>query len=189
MASYIDTDSLPPQFPTHRHDAQFWEMLGRTVATFGFLEEMLAKAIFAFTGNMPVPSEDSQKTFDNWISHLENVAADPLGQLIDKYKTAIVNYQRETPLYLDELIEKMKEAASLRNALCHGSWGLPDQSGASALWYVDRTRGSIKTKIDLAYLSQVQKHVSELACTVINTVTEADLQFPGWSSSGTRALR
>ena len=28
---------------------QFWEQLGRTVATYGFLEEVLGKAIFAFT--------------------------------------------------------------------------------------------------------------------------------------------
>ena len=26
----------------------FWETLGRTIATFGFLEEVLGKAIFAF---------------------------------------------------------------------------------------------------------------------------------------------
>ncbi len=45
----VDRDKLPPLFPTHRHSPQIWEQLGRTVATYGFLEEVLGKAIFAFT--------------------------------------------------------------------------------------------------------------------------------------------
>jgi hypothetical protein len=42
-------DKLPPSFPTQAHAPAFWEALGRAVATFGFLEETLGKAIFAFT--------------------------------------------------------------------------------------------------------------------------------------------
>jgi hypothetical protein len=34
-----DIENLPASFPTQRHSAAFWENLGRTVATFGFLEE------------------------------------------------------------------------------------------------------------------------------------------------------
>ena len=39
----VDLDRLPANFPTHRHEAEFWEALGRGVATFGFLEEVLGK--------------------------------------------------------------------------------------------------------------------------------------------------
>lgn len=46
---FVDLDNLLDKFPTHRHEAAFWESLGRAVATFGFLEEILGKAIFAFT--------------------------------------------------------------------------------------------------------------------------------------------
>ena len=57
----VDLDRLPRDFPTHRHDAACWEGLGRAVATFGFLEEILGKAIFALTGKrlrrMPFDSE------------------------------------------------------------------------------------------------------------------------------------
>lgn len=45
----VDFKNLPSLFPTHRHSPMFWETLGRTIATFGFLEEVLGKAIFAFT--------------------------------------------------------------------------------------------------------------------------------------------
>ena len=47
--SIIDREKLPQLFPTHGHSPQFWEQLGRTIATYGFLEEVLGKAIFAFT--------------------------------------------------------------------------------------------------------------------------------------------
>lgn len=47
--SIIDRDNLPGMFPTHRHEPEFWEHLGRAIASFGFLEEVLGKAIFAFT--------------------------------------------------------------------------------------------------------------------------------------------
>ena len=43
----VNQDGLPNKFPTDGHEAAFWESLGRTVATFGFLEEVLGKAIFA----------------------------------------------------------------------------------------------------------------------------------------------
>jgi hypothetical protein len=50
----VDIDRLPLHFPTHRHDAAFWEALGRAVATFGFLEEVLGKAIFALTATRKI---------------------------------------------------------------------------------------------------------------------------------------
>jgi hypothetical protein len=45
----VKLSALPESYPIHAHDAYFWKYLGRTVATFGFLEEVLTKAIFAFT--------------------------------------------------------------------------------------------------------------------------------------------
>jgi len=51
----VDTKNLPPLFPTHRHSAMFWENLGRTIATFGFLEEVLGKAIFVFSATTQYP--------------------------------------------------------------------------------------------------------------------------------------
>ncbi|MEP1535541.1 MAG: recombinase family protein [Paracoccaceae bacterium] len=36
----IDRESLPEMFPTHRHDPEFWEHLGRAIASIGFLEEV-----------------------------------------------------------------------------------------------------------------------------------------------------
>ena len=43
----IDSSTLPEKYPTDKHEAVFWESLGRAVATFGFLEEVLSKAIYS----------------------------------------------------------------------------------------------------------------------------------------------
>ena len=63
MAHVIDKDRLPDRFPTHRHEAGFLEEPDRMVATFGFLEEVLGKAIFAFTGTRPYSEEEVREAY------------------------------------------------------------------------------------------------------------------------------
>ena len=67
----INRSGLPQRFPTHRHAPDFWEQLGRTIATFGFLEETLGKAIFAFTATTEYSKEEVQKVLAKWPSQLE----------------------------------------------------------------------------------------------------------------------
>jgi uncharacterized protein (DUF2336 family) len=43
MGSVVNLSALPKQFPTHMQEGAFWESLGRAVATFGFLEEVLGR--------------------------------------------------------------------------------------------------------------------------------------------------
>lgn len=62
----LDRDRLPSDFPTHRHSSEFWEQLGRAVATFGFLEEILKKAIFALTATRPYTPDEIEEAFSKW---------------------------------------------------------------------------------------------------------------------------
>src|SRR5262245_35166963 len=119
------------RFPTHLHSASFWERLGRTVATFGFLEEILAKAILAFTGMRRYDEAGIQQAYEEWVPVLERTRSDPLGNLIDTYGQAVRNHPDSTIGYLDDLLAKLREAAAIRNVLCHGSWGAPTAQGAS----------------------------------------------------------
>jgi hypothetical protein len=68
----VDLDSLPPLFPTHLHSPEFWEHLGRTVATFGHLEEVLGKAIFALTATVRY----DEAAFERWLPTLEHALID-----------------------------------------------------------------------------------------------------------------
>ncbi|MSM38600.1 MAG: hypothetical protein GJT30_03110 [Geobacter sp.] len=180
----IDTARLPKQFPTHRHEETFWAHLGRAVATFGFLEEVLAKAIFAFTATRPYNQSEIDEAFEQWLPKLERALTDPLGGLIDSFGKAVRDYPDEAITNLSDLLSDLKKAASMRNILCHGSWRLPDSQGASVPFFVNRQKEVFETAMDCAYLDQVQRHTAEIACSVINTVTNMGWQFPGSMGPG-----
>ncbi|MDP2854064.1 MAG: hypothetical protein Q8O28_07430 [Smithellaceae bacterium] len=182
----IAQDQLPDKFPTHLHQSVFWESLGRAVGTFGFLEEVLGKAIFALSGTRPYEENEIKSASEKWLPILERALYDQLGGLIDSFGKAVREHPKSTINNLDELLVDLKKAAEMRNLLCHGSWGSPDDSGASLPLFVNRQMEIFDTKVDCAFLNQVQVHVASLACEVINTVTHMGFQFPGSSGPGVK---
>jgi hypothetical protein len=184
MSHIINIDALPKMYPTHRHDPVFWESLGRAVATYGFLEETLGKAIFAFTATKPYSEQEVQMALDDWLPKLQHALSDQLWNLIESYGKAVREHQNTTIENLEDLIEQLKEAAKLRNVISHGSWRPPNSEGASALCFVNRQQECFDTTVDVAWLYQLQKHVSELICAVINSVTHMGWQFPGGAGPG-----
>lgn len=180
----VDIDNLPARFPTHTHSAEFWEVLGRTVGTFGFLEETLGKAIFSFTATRKIPEEEAQAEFEKWLPTLERALSDPLGGLIDSYGKAVRSNKDATITNLDDLLDNLRRAAVIRNVICHGSWRAADEQGRSLPLFVDKKQMIFDTPIDTSHLRQVQQHVRELICAVINTVTHMGWQFPGSHGPG-----
>lgn len=184
MRHIINLEALPKMFPTHKHEPMFWESLGRTVATFGFLEETLGKAIFAFTATKPYSEEEIQKAYENWLPKLQNVVSDQLWNLIESYGKSVREHPDATIENLDELLDQLKKAAKIRNVICHGSWRPPNAEGASVPFFVNRQQERFETAIDVPFLLQLQKHVSELICAVIDTITHMGWQFPGTQGPG-----
>ena len=180
----IDERKLPPAFPTHRHSAEFWEQLGRAIATYGFLEEVLGKAIFAFTGTRTYAPEEIATAYEAWVATLERALIDPLWNLAESYGKSVREHPDSTITNIDELVADIKEAASLRNVLCHGSWHGPNVDGASVPFFVNRRKEIFDSAIDAEYLRRIQSHVAELSCAVINTVTHMGFQFPGGAGPG-----
>ena len=146
-------DALPVDFPTHRHDAEFWERLGRAVATYGFLEEILGKAIFSFTATKRYEAAEVDAAFEEWLPRLENALTNPLGNLIDQYGKAVREHPDAVVETLDDLLAHLREAARLRNVLCHGSWSTPDENGASIPLFVDRKLNVFDAPIDCTFLN------------------------------------
>ena len=184
----VDRNGLPNKFPTHMHAPAFWEGLGRAVATFGFLEEVLARSIFALTGTRPYDEIEIQQAYDEWLLKLERTLSDPLGNLIDTYAKAVREHPDATITDLDFLVNDLRNAAEMRNILCHGSWQAPTADGASVPFFVTRKNQVVVTAMDHEFLAQVQRHAADLACAVINTVTSMGLRFPGSDGPG-KAIR
>ena len=180
----IDIEKLPEYFPTMHIDSLFWESLGRTVATFGYLEEVLGKAIFALTATQKYDSEqDLHNAYADWLKILEKALSDQLGRLIGSYETAMQAQSVEIVGFVD-LIENLKLAARIRNVLCHGSWKTPDDKGQSVPFFVNNKTETFVTPIDIGYLATTQRATAELACEVINSVTSMGWQFPGSNGPG-----
>ncbi len=188
----INIEAIPNNFPTHKHESEFWECLGRTVATLGFLEEVLKKAILVFnnrelsvyefnslnTGNFPNELEQEIERFNKMIMKSSKSS---LGWLKDEFvKSAKKHYKTEDgEKHIDSIYNKLDKIQELRNPICHGSWQLPDKQGNSKLFFFNRKHETLETAINIDILKQMQKHTAEVACEIINSVSEAELPYPG----------
>lgn len=180
----INRAALPTEFPTQRHPAEFWEQLGRTVASFGFLEETLAKAIFALTATTHYSEAEVQKILARWPDQLKRALSDTLYPLAEVYGKAVRDNQHSALHNIDDLIKEIKKAADIRNAICHGSWRQPDASGKSELLFFNKHNDKFEDRVDAAYLRQVQVLIVDLSCSVIDSVTLMGWQFPGGAGPG-----
>jgi hypothetical protein len=183
--SVVARELLPRQFPTHHLQDSFWESLGRAVATFGFLEEVLGKAIYVFTATRVYDDPDElQKAYEAWLPKLERALIDPLGSLIETYGKAVLDHHEQSINNFEVLLADLRKANSMRNILCHGSWGLPNSVGASVPHFVNRKKQVVTTAMDKEYIDRVQRHAANLACRVIDSATCMGWQFPGSYGSG-----
>lgn len=101
----VDHDSLPRLFPTHRHSPEFWEHLGRTIATFGFLEDVLGKGIFAYTATRQCPEDELQAAYEAWIPRLKLALRASGSNLVEMYGKEVRSYPESTTEDITGLIE------------------------------------------------------------------------------------
>jgi hypothetical protein len=180
----VAVEELPKYFPTHAHESLFWESLGRAVATFGFLEEVLGKAIFSLSATRPYKEDEIQKAFEKWLPTLEHALVDTLNPLISSFERQVKEHPKANVEGFDDLLSELRKAAELRNIICHGSWRLPSSTGACRPFFVDQKRRIFDGSFDAQSLIHLQHEVAKLACIVISTVTHMGLQFPGSNGPG-----
>lgn len=180
----IAREKLPADYPTHAHSAQFWEELGRTVAVFGFLEEMLGKGIFALTGMKDFDPEAQPEAFGEWIKTLEKALTDQLGNLILAYEKALSENERTKGQDHSAFIKELQKAKDIRNVLCHGSWGKPDDQGRTVPRFVNRKLAVFNTPVDIDFLRSTRRAVVDLTCDILDSITTLGFQFPGSESPG-----
>jgi len=154
------------------------------VATFGFLEETLGKAIFAFTATTEYSEEAVSQALEKWQGQLEKALTDALGGKIAAYEKAVKAHGGLEMENFDELIQDLRAAKQVRDAICHGSWRPPDSGGASRAHFVDRKVRRFETPVDVGFFQQTRRHVAGLAASVVSTVTSLGWQFPGSGGPG-----
>lgn len=182
----MDTGQMPENFPTNLHDKEFWEWLGRLVATFGYLEVVLKKAIYYFQTSRPYPEKEIDEAYQTWELKFQSVLSGTLTKLVDAYQVAVIAHPEASPgTGFPAVLEDLRRVAKLRNALCHANWPPPDENGASLPYVLDRKLNEFATPVDVAYLKKSQQEVAWLANEVGSTLTSMGMILPGTNSSGT----
>lgn len=181
----VDITTIPLLFPTNKCTPEFWEALGRTIASFGFLEEILGKAIFALTAIQTYHTEaEAQEAYAKWPKKLKCAITDSLGKLIHTYGEELKKQENLKIRDPDALIARMKELSNIRNALCHGSWQIPDEQGNVRLRFRYKNFSPFTETINLNRLHDIQDQIVSISISVINSITLTGWNFPGVHGPG-----
>ena len=179
---------MPAGWPTHKGTPAFWEELGRTVGTFGFLEDILARAYFALTATHEYAvTDEAEATLQKWRKNLEGSLTDTLASLASKIGEAFENDDRVPPDVGSAVVRRLDELRTWRNALCHGDWVQFEADGSARLRHFRKEEGGPKTldiRLSLEDIANIRAETVDITVLVMNTVTQAGVQFPGTASPG-----
>lgn len=147
--------------------------IGWAVASFGHLEDMLKRAIFALDRRrLPASIHDSD--FRNWLRRMDHVAADSLGTLIERLDRTLLSEGRADP----ELIGQLDEVKSWRNLLCHANWR---PLGAAWQPVFANTRGEIfDSPLDAPDIRAIRDMSLDSARRVARIIEALDDGGNGW---------
>ena len=101
----------------HELPAPLAAELGQTIASFGHVEDMLKRAIFALDRHR-LPGGIAEADFRAWLRRMDHVAADSLGTLIERLERTLARENVADP----ELLGQLDEIKNWRNLLCHAAW-------------------------------------------------------------------
>lgn len=110
--------SLPPE--THYLlPEEFAAALGQAVATFGWLEEVLKRALFSLE-RVRLAKDLSAPEMGRWRHHMTDIADDSLGTLIEQLDGALRRHPGIADR--DQLNDRLVVLKHQRNLICHASW-------------------------------------------------------------------
>ena len=96
-----------PRTPARRRS---WEELGRTVAAFTHLEDMLARAFFGLTGSRRYADmEEAAAAFPQWERDLKEILSDTLGPLTAKLRRTFRDDDRVPDDVADPFLARLDE--------------------------------------------------------------------------------
>jgi len=109
--------------PIHDPSSALWEQIGRTVASFGMLEDLLPRALYIITGHRRIDhEEDGKLQVSAWCAQLIKSMSDTLGGLAHSLEAAWNVRDGELLPKNAEVVRQMRELTTIRNRVCHAAY-------------------------------------------------------------------
>lgn len=123
----------------HRLPDGFAASLGQAVAGFGWLEEVMKRAIYALD-RARLADDLSEAELQSWLRRMGDIADNSMGTLIEQLDAAL---RRHAGIRgRDALTDALTDLKQQRNLLCHASWRPTARSGRWHPAFVN-TRGEV----------------------------------------------
>ena len=188
MPLVVDRERLPEDWPTNRGTPAFWEELGRTVAAFTHLEDMLARAYFGLTSSRQYADiEEATAAFSQWEKALKELLTDSLYSLTSKLRQAFRDDARVPDDFADNTIARLDALRVWRNALCHGAWQGFASNGSTSLRHFrsgDDGPKQLEDRLTLATISSIRAETVSLTLDLVDILSSARVRYPGTTLPG-----
>ena len=188
MPPLVDRERLPEEWPTNACSPAFWEELGRTVAAFGHLEDMLARAFLGLTGSREFADmEEAEAAYPQWEKALKETLTDTLHALTARLEKAFKDDDRVSDDIAEPVVARLKALRVWRNALCHGAWQGFAADGTSSLRYFRKTAVGpelLENGLTIDDNSSIRAETAALTLDVVDIVSGPGVRFPGTALPG-----
>ena len=152
----------------HELPAPLAAELGLTIASFGHLEDMLKRAIFALDRDR-LSGAIRPHEFREWLRRMDHVAADSLGTLIDRLDRTLWRERRGDR----NLTADLEEIKAWRNLLSHAVWRPAEGGGWQPVFA--NTRGELYDgTLDIADLNAIRDMTLDAARRVGRIIHSLD---------------
>lgn len=190
MPLVVDRARLPEGWPTNHGEPAFWEELGRTVATFAHLEDVLARAHFALAGSIGFADfREARASYRKREKAFEQSLTDPLDRLAKKLERVFNDDERVPDDCAADVLARLDRLRTWRNALSHGAWQSFEDDGSITLRFFRRRKGDdgpeqLNSRLTLEYIASIRAEVVHLTVDIVDIVSAAGVRFPGTELPG-----
>lgn len=175
----VDRDAIPADWPVPQGPDGFWQELGRTIAAFGHLEQMLGSACYAL---LIAPEQmeaflesPTGKAASRWVERTRKTWVDALHGLISEFDRGLRDARRIPHAVREGLVADLRLLRPWRNALCHGAWLDVDEDGCGHLVHFFLDDGALAAfeprKITLQGLSDVRARTLDVTIRVVEAAS------------------